>query len=82
MPTLAQLPIRLFGAPYLPIFFPPLPLPVHYHLYYGRPIDFSSRYPAEAADDPTILESCAAEVKLAVAGLIQRGLHERSGIFA
>ncbi len=78
---LADLPLKMFGAPYLPVFFPLFPMPVHYHIYYGQPLDFSTRYKTEDADNPQILEQCAAEVQASVAALIARGLHERDGVF-
>ncbi len=81
MPQLARLPIRAFGAPYLPITATPLPLPVHYHVHYGRPIDFGRYAPAQA-DDPQIVRAGAEEVKAAVQSLIDAGLAARKGVFA
>ena len=83
MPQLARIPwIKLFGAPFLPIPATPFPLPVRYHVLYGRPIDVHVRYRPEQADDPAVLQEAALEVKNAVRGLLQRGLSERTGIFA
>tara|TARA_B100001989_G_scaffold243931_1_gene212132 strand:- start:10119 stop:10913 length:795 start_codon:yes stop_codon:yes gene_type:complete len=81
MPQFARLPIRMFGAPFLPLFFPPIPLPVHYHIYYGEPIAFHERYAPEQADEPDILRLAADEVQAAVQALIERGLSEREGVF-
>lgn len=81
-PQIARLDgVHVLGIPYLPIPATPLPLPVRYHIYYGPPIDFRERHRPEDADDPAIVEAAAAEVKAAVAGLIERGLREREGIF-
>lgn len=82
MPQLARIDASLFGAPYLPIPATPVPLPVHYHLYYGAPIDLSARYAPADADDPEVLAEAAATVKSAVAALIAEGLAARAGVFA
>lgn len=71
-----------FGAPYLPVPATPLPLPVHYHVWYGEPIRLHEQCPADAADDPEIAEEAAATVKNAVQALIDRGLEQREGVFA
>ena len=73
--------IRLFGAPWLPIPLTPVPLPVHYHIYYGQPIALHETWPPECADDPTAVHEAAALVKAAVTQLIGTGLRERRGVF-
>jgi 1-acyl-sn-glycerol-3-phosphate acyltransferase len=73
--------LELFGAPYLPIPATPVPLPVHYHIWYGEPIRLHELATAESADDPIIAEEAAAMVEQAVRALIRRGLEEREGIF-
>lgn len=70
-----------FGAPYLPIPATPVPLPVHYHVWYGDPIRLHEQCPVGAADDPELAEEAAATVKAAVQALIDRGLEEREGVF-
>ena len=81
-PQLARInSIKLFGAPYLPVPATPLPLPVHYHIWYGAPIHLHELCAPEAVDDPRIAEEAAAIVKGAVETLIARGLEERKGIF-
>jgi 1-acyl-sn-glycerol-3-phosphate acyltransferase len=81
MPQVGQLPIRLFGAPFLPLPLTPIPLPVRYRILYGSPIPMHERYGPEDADDPTILGRASQEVRDAVAALIKRGLDERKGVF-
>lgn len=73
--------LRPFGAPYLPIPATPFPLPVHYHLWYGEPIELHRFCTPDSVDDPVMAEEAAALVKQAVEALIQRGLEERKGIF-
>ena len=82
LPLIAQIPIRAFGAPHIPLPAVPFPLPVHYHIYYGEPIDFSEQYEPDDANDPEVLKQAAKTVKSAVHELIQRGLRERKGVFA
>ncbi len=82
MPTLAKLPVHAFGAPYLPVPAVPLPLPVHYHIYYGEPLLFGPQLDPAQADDPSVVDAAAAAVKAAVERLIARGLAERPGVFA
>lgn len=82
MPTLANLPVHAFGAPHLPVPAVPLPLPVHYHIYYGEPLEVAGRFDAEQSDDPVVVDGLAGEVKVAVERLIARGLAERPGVFA
>jgi 1-acyl-sn-glycerol-3-phosphate acyltransferase len=69
----------LLGVPFLPLTVSPLPLPVHYAIYYGEPIALHDRYPD--ADDPLALEQAAFESKDAVETLIAQGLSERTGWF-
>lgn len=84
MPQIARITrgAQLFGAPYLPIPLTPLPLPVHYHVYYGAPIALAERYRPEDADRPEVLRDAAGEIRAAVAALLERGLDERQGIFS
>lgn len=82
MPQLARLPIRAFGAPYLPITATLFPLPVRYHIHYGEPIALGRELRPAQADDPVVVRQAAARVKSAVASLLRKGLAERRGIFA
>lgn len=72
---------KLFGAPYLPIPATPIPLPVHYHIWYGEPIRLHELCAPEAVDDPRIAEEAAAIVEAAVQKLIAEGLNDRKGVF-
>ena len=81
-PQIARLDgVHVLGIPYLPIPATPLPLPVRYTIYYGEAIDFSGRLEPEDADDPALVAAAAAEVKEAVARLVEHGLRAREGIF-
>ena len=82
MPQIGRINLNLFGAPYLPITATPLPLPVRYHIYYGAPIPMGELYRPEDADDPSVVQSAADEVREAVDALLKRGLSERTGVFA
>lgn len=80
LPLVVNLPIPMMGSPYLPVPLSPV-LPVHYHIYYGEPLDLGAGLRPEDADDPAITEFAAARVQAAVQGLIDRGLSERAGVF-
>lgn len=73
--------IKLFGAPWLPITATPFPLPVHYHVWYGAPIALQEQFGPEQADHPGAVAEAARQVRIAVEGLIARGLEERQGVF-
>jgi 1-acyl-sn-glycerol-3-phosphate acyltransferase len=70
---------RMLGMPALPItpYLLPLPLPVHYHLYFGEPLRFTGSPDADDAE----LERQSSEVRAAVQGLVDQGLAERPGVF-
>lgn len=70
-----------FGAPYLPVPATPVPMPVHYHIWYGEPIDLAARFGPEHADDPDIAAEAASVVQTAVQLLVERGLEERRGVY-
>ena len=72
---------KYFGIEAVPIPMVPVPLPVRYRIYYGKPIPVHQEYPSSAADDPIVLKSVAKRVQNAVAELIERGLAERDGVF-
>lgn len=71
-----------FGIPGMPIPAVPFPLPVRYHLRYGKPLRFDQEYTAEDADDPAVVKEAARRVQDAVAALLAEGLRERKGVFA
>jgi len=75
-----------FGAPYLPIVATPLPLPVHYRIHYGTPLDLAALAGVTERDQPCHLSSetiarAAAATRAAVERLLEHGLAERRGIF-
>jgi len=73
--------LRMFGTPYLPIPAVPVPLPTHYHLRYGAPIElYRDREPADA-DDPEIVRVAADTVRDELAAMIEDALDERPGVF-
>lgn len=76
-PMLARLNLPLFGAPYLPIPRSPLPLPVPFELWYGRPIELHAGLARSAADDPALVATNAARTRAAVEALLERGLASR-----
>ncbi len=53
-------------------------LPVKYHIHFGEPLYFEGR----ADDEDGAIEGRVEVVKEAIAGLLERGLAERSGIFS
>lgn len=64
-PLLARIPVRSFGAPYLPVPLSPLPLPVPITIRYGKPLQF-----AGDADDPENVLVAAGRVRDAVAEML------------
>lgn len=72
---------HLFGAPWLPVPLTPLPLPVHFHIWYGPPIRLDERFTPDRADDPGTALEAANIVQTAVQLLIEHGLEKREGIF-
>jgi 1-acyl-sn-glycerol-3-phosphate acyltransferase len=80
-PTVARVrALRPFGAPYLPVMATPFPLPVHYHLHYGEPIDLRARFGSSELSTALIDEG-ASVTREALQTLIDRGVQERGGVF-
>jgi 1-acyl-sn-glycerol-3-phosphate acyltransferase len=73
--------LHTFGIPYLPVPATPLPLPVHYHIWYGKPLALGQGLSADQADHPRVVDSAAARVREAVETLLAHGLEQRRGIF-
>jgi 1-acyl-sn-glycerol-3-phosphate acyltransferase len=77
---------RLLGMPAFPLTlgFPwlgplgLLPLPVRYHIHFGEPLVFEG----DPHEEDAVVERKVERVKEAIAGLLERGLRERRGIFA
>lgn len=81
LPQIGRIPgISLFGAPYIPITAVPIPLPVKYHIIYGKPIEVNQYQPSDSYD-PSITSFLANKVKEQVQELISEGLQHRKGIF-
>ena len=80
---------RLIGLPYFPVtpFFPLLgplgmiPLPVQYHIYYGKPLHYYGKYPPETANDPETIRMLADRVQMIVQDMVIQGLDKRKAIF-
>jgi 1-acyl-sn-glycerol-3-phosphate acyltransferase len=72
---------KIVGIESVPIPIVPVPLPVRYRIYYGKPIHVEQEFSPSDADDPKVLSSVANRVKEAVNELIQQGLKEREGVF-
>lgn len=81
-PQVAKLPVHAFGSPYIPVPGTLLPLPTHFHLWYGEPIRTAGRFAPEDCHDADKVALLASEVQDAVAALIERGLAERGGVFS
>ena len=81
-PVMVKLPItRWFGAPYVPIPASPVPLPTHYHIRYGMPIELHRGRTPDDAADPAIVAAAAGEVRVALEPLIVDARRARHGVF-
>lgn len=69
--------LRPFGAPYLPVPWTPVPLPVRYHLRYGPPLELHEGLQPDDADDPAVVAAAAERTKEAVRLLLEGALAER-----
>ncbi len=76
LPRLGQ----LFGLPHIPIPLTPLPLPVRYHIYYGKPLFLHEGRRPRDADDPEVVQAASTRVRGVVEELITQGLQERKGM--
>ena len=73
---------KMFGIEAVPIPILPLPLPVRYRIFYGKPITSHLSLHTSDADDPDVVSDLAKKVQIRVAELIEQGLCERNGIFS
>jgi len=81
-PVVARLrKLRMFGAPYLPVVATPLPLPTHYHIRYGAPLQLDRGLPKISLENPEVIANAADEVKRAVERLLADTLRDRQGAF-
>jgi 1-acyl-sn-glycerol-3-phosphate acyltransferase len=69
-----------FGAPFLPVFATPFPLPVHFHIQYGRPIDLRA-VTAGCTTEADGLRRAAEATRAAVQALIDFRLAQRKSVF-
>lgn len=65
------------GLPAVPVPLSPVPLPVKYRIYFGRPLSFIG----DPNDDEAEIASRVGVVRDAIAALLRRGLVERRGWF-
>ena len=72
---------KIVGIDAVPIPITPVPLPVRYRIYYGKPIPVHEEYQPADSDNPTILKKVSQQVKEQVQVLLDRGLSERKGVF-
>ncbi|HTO97308.1 MAG TPA: 1-acyl-sn-glycerol-3-phosphate acyltransferase, partial [Myxococcales bacterium] len=77
-PFAVRLPIRAFGAPFIPLALPPFPLPVRYRIEYGEPIELHRRWLPEEADLPAVVGEAAALVREKLQGLLDQARKEPS----
>ncbi len=74
---------RIFGMPSAPLLpqlllpFGAMPLPVRYRIHFGQPMTFDG----DADDDDAVIEEKVARVKATIQSMLNRGVHERKGIF-
>jgi 1-acyl-sn-glycerol-3-phosphate acyltransferase len=80
-PQVGRIPfLHPFGLPYLPLVATPLPLPVHYRILCGPPLDLAE----SLHDEPPTSEAFSAgsmRARAEVEQLLTRGLAERRGAF-
>lgn len=79
LPKVAKV-LHMPSFPVVPQFLLPgmqMPLPVKYRIYYGEPMSFEG----DPDDDDAVIQEKVGRVKAAIAGLIERGLGERKGVF-
>lgn len=68
---------KALGLPAVPVPLSPVPLPVKYRIYFGRPLSFIG----DPNDDEAEIASRVGVVRDAIAALLRRGLVERKGWF-
>ena len=80
-PLLAKLDLHWFGAPYLPVGVWPAPLPAHYRIRYGEPIELARDHAADAAGSPAVVSAAAARVRSILEQQIEDLRMIRRGVF-
>jgi 1-acyl-sn-glycerol-3-phosphate acyltransferase len=85
MPVLADIkPLaKMLGVPYVPILptILPIPMPTHYHIYYGEPLHYYKQFAEDTVQSPEMVRELARDVQEKVQRMIDQGLAERKGIF-
>jgi 1-acyl-sn-glycerol-3-phosphate acyltransferase len=76
-PVVRRLPLRPFGAPFLPLPAVPVPLPVRFDLHYGAPIALHAAGRRLDADDPDDVARAATITRCAVEDLILAARRDR-----
>ncbi len=80
-PLLGKIDLHWFGAPYLPLAAWPAPLPTHYRIRYGAPIELYRDHSAEEAGSPSAVAAAAARVRTILERHIDDFRMIRRGIF-
>jgi len=75
-PLAAKLRFHAFGTPYVPLPVVPLPLPSHFHIQYGAPIELHGD-----PDDPVDVAAAADEVRSKLQLTIDDARNARRGVF-
>jgi 1-acyl-sn-glycerol-3-phosphate acyltransferase len=76
-PMLAKLrSVRLLNIPYLPIPATPFPLPAHFHIRYGEPLEL-----AGDPEDPSDVASAALVARIAVEDVLAQARRERESVW-
>jgi 1-acyl-sn-glycerol-3-phosphate acyltransferase len=68
---------RLLGMPAFPLVVTPLPFPVHYHVYFGEPMEFRGN----ANDEDQVIGAKVEQVKERIRSMIESGLRRRKSVF-
>lgn len=80
-PLLGKLRLHVFGSPYVPIPATPIPLPVHFHIRYGSPLQLGDGQPTSDADNPRVVAAAAETARAALVELIREARAARRGVF-
>jgi 1-acyl-sn-glycerol-3-phosphate acyltransferase len=79
-PVVAQLRgLHPFGLPYVPVVSTPLPLPVRYHIYYGKPLTLHDLDHGPITE--LTIEHASERVRASLQALVDRGVASRRGVF-
>jgi 1-acyl-sn-glycerol-3-phosphate acyltransferase len=73
---------KLLGVPAFPVmpfppFFPAVPLPSRYHIYFGEPLQFAG----DPDDDDEQIEAMVKHVRLSIESMLRVGLKSRRSVF-